>query len=66
MIEKLIDIKHRFEEVGLLLVQPDTLSDQKKFGQLSKEYRDLQKVVEKYDAYQHALDGMQHAKDLLQ
>jgi peptide chain release factor 1 len=66
MIEKLIDIKHRFEEVGLLLVQPDTLSDQKKFGQLSKEYRDLQKVVEKYDAYQHALDGMQHAKELLQ
>ncbi|NOS57238.1 MAG: PCRF domain-containing protein, partial [Cyclobacteriaceae bacterium] len=66
MIEKLIDIKHRFEEVGLLLVQPDTLGDQKKFGQLSKEYRDLQKVVEKYDAYQHALDGMQHAKELLQ
>jgi peptide chain release factor 1 len=66
MIEKLIDIKNRFEEVGLLLVQPDTLSDQKKFGQLSKEYRDLGKVVEKYDAYQKAIDGMQHAKDLLQ
>ncbi len=66
MIEKLIEIKNRFEEVGLLLVQPDTLSDQKKFGQLSKEYRDLEKVVTKFDAYQQSLGGMQHAKELLQ
>ncbi len=65
MIDKLIDIKNRFEEVGLLLVQSDTLKDQKKFGQLSKEYRDLEKVVQKYDAYQSAIEGVQHAKDLL-
>lgn len=65
MIEKLIEIKNRFEEVGQLLVQPDTLSDQKKFGQLSKEYRDLEKVVVKFDAYQNAIDGVKHAKDLL-
>jgi len=66
MIEKLIEIKNRFEEVGLLLVQPETVKDQKKFQQLSKEYRDLEKVVIKYDQYQAVLDGVQNAKEILQ
>lgn len=66
MIEKLIDIKNRFEEVGQLLVQPETVKDQKKFHQLSKEYRDLEKVVIKFDQYQAALDGVKHAKEILQ
>jgi peptide chain release factor 1 len=66
MIEKLIDIKNRFEEVGQLLGQPETVKDQKKFQQLSKEYRDLEKVVIKYDQYQAALDGVKHAKEILQ
>ncbi len=66
MVEKLVDIKSRFEEVGLLLSQPETVKDQKRFQQLSKEYRDLEKVVIKYDQYQAALDGIQHAKEVLQ
>jgi peptide chain release factor 1 len=66
MIDKLIEIKNRFEEVGQLLSQPETVKDQKRFQQLSKEYRDLEKVVKKYDQYQIALDGIQHAKEVLQ
>src|SRR6478736_1724859 len=66
MIDKLIEIKNRFEEVGQLLSQPETVKDQKRFQQLSKEYRDLEKVVKKYDQYQSALDGIQHAKEVLQ
>lgn len=66
MIEKLEEIKHRFEEVGQLIVQPDTVSDIKRFSQLSKEYKDLEKVVRKYDEYRRALDGVQHAKELLE
>ena len=46
--------------------QPETVKDQKRFQQLSKEYRDLEKVVKKYDQYQNALDGIQHAKEVLQ
>lgn len=66
MIEKLVEIKNRFEEVGLLLVQPETVKDQKRFQQLSKEYRDLEKVVIKFDQYQSAMDGIKHAKEVLQ
>lgn len=65
MIEKLEEIKHRFEEVSQLIVQPDTVSDVKKFGQLSKEYKELERVVKKYDAYSNALQGLENAKQLL-
>lgn len=66
MLEKLQEIKDRFEEVGQLLVQPDTVNDRKKFSLLSKEYKDLEKVVVKYNQYQAALDGIKHAKEVLQ
>jgi peptide chain release factor 1 len=66
MIDKLEEIKHRFEEVGQLIVQPSAMSDMKKFSQLSKEYKDLEKVVKKYDAFTQVLDGLKHAKEVLE
>lgn len=66
MIEKLEEIKHRFEEVGQLIVQPAAMNDMKKFSQLSKEYKDLEKVVKKYDAYTSILDALKHAKEVLE
>jgi peptide chain release factor 1 len=66
MIEKLEEIKRRFEEVGLLIVQPDAISNMKKFSQLNKEYRDLEKVVRKYDEYSRSLSGIRQAKEILE
>ncbi|NOT75430.1 MAG: peptide chain release factor 1 [Cyclobacteriaceae bacterium] len=66
MIEKLEEINLRFEEVGQLLGQQGVVSDIKKFTQLSKEYRDLEKVVIKYKEFRSALDGLQHAKEVLE
>jgi peptide chain release factor 1 len=66
MIEKLEEIKNRFEEVGQLIVQPDAISDMKRFSQLNKEYRDLEKVVKKYDEYSHVLKGMRGSKEILE
>lgn len=66
MIEKLTEINHRFEEVGQLLGQPEVVKDMKKFTQLSKEYRDLEKVVIKYQKYRQILDGQEHAKEVLE
>src|SRR5258708_37604292 len=38
----------------------------KKFTQLSKEYRDLEKVVKKFDAYTAVLNDLQHAREVLE
>ena len=66
MIEKLEEIKHRFEEVGLLLVQPEIIQDIKKYMQLNKEYKDLEKVVVKYNQFRDALNHQQQAKEVLE
>jgi peptide chain release factor 1 len=65
MTEKLEDIKLRFEEVGQLLAQPETVRDMKKFSQLSKEYRDLEKIVVKFNALKEARKHLQQAKEVL-
>jgi peptide chain release factor 1 len=65
MTEKLEDIRLRFEEVGQLLAQPETVKDMKKYSQLSKEYRDLEKIVVKYNALREARKHLQQAKEVL-
>jgi peptide chain release factor 1 len=65
MKEQLEAIKDRFEEVGQLLVQPDAIADMKKYSKLSKEYKDLEKVVKKYNAYLEVLSDLQSAQALL-
>jgi peptide chain release factor 1 len=66
MIQKLQEIKLRYEEVGQLLSQPGIVSDIKKFSQLSKEYRDLEKIVLKFDQYTAATKHLQQAKEVLE
>ncbi|MFT4738478.1 MAG: peptide chain release factor 1 [Cyclobacteriaceae bacterium] len=65
MIEKLEEIKHRFEEVGQLLVQPDAMNDMNTYARLNKEYRDLEKIVTKYDEYTLVVNNLKGAKEVL-
>ena len=65
MIDKLEEIKHRFEEVGQLIVQPDAMSDMSKYSKLSKEYKDLEKIVIQYNEYKNVLDNIDSSKELL-
>ncbi len=65
MIDKLQAIKDRFEEVGQLIVQPDAMSDMKAYSRLSKEYKDLEKIVIAFDEYQDVLANIDSTKNLL-
>ena len=65
MIEKLEEIKKRFEEVGQLIVQPDAMADMSKYTQLNKEYKDLEKIVIKYNEYKLVSDNLANAKEVL-
>lgn len=66
MVDKLEAIKHRFEEVGQLIVQPDAMSDMKRYSQLNKEYRDLEKIVVKYEEYVLVKANLKNAKTVLE
>jgi peptide chain release factor 1 len=65
MIEKLEEIALRFEEVGQLMVQPDIMSDMANFTKLSKEYKDLEKIVEVYNRYKNIISNLNSAKEVL-
>lgn len=65
MIDKLQAIKDRFEEVGQLIVQPDTMADMKAYSKLNKEYKDLEKIVSRFDEYQNVRDNIKSTKELL-
>ncbi|MCV9388052.1 peptide chain release factor 1 [Reichenbachiella ulvae] len=66
MIDKLEEIKHRFEEVGQLIVQPDAMNDMSNYSKLSKEYKDLEKIVNKYNEYSIVLENLKNSKEILE
>lgn len=65
MRDKLDAIRHRFEEVSQLIIQPESMADMTKYGKLSKEYKDLEKIVKKYDEYLQVADNIKQAKEVL-
>ena len=65
MIDKLVAIKNRFEEVSQLIVQPDVISDLNAYAKLNKEYKDLEKIVEVYDEYKNVADNINSSKEIL-
>ena len=62
MIEKLQIIQQRFDEVSDLIIQPNIISDQKRYIQLNKEYKDLSLMVEKIKVYNTLLSNLQEAE----
>jgi len=65
MKDKLEAIRHRFEEVSQLIVQPDAMADMKNYSKLSKEYKDLEKVVKQYETYEEVLSNIKNAREIL-
>jgi len=65
LVEKLELIKSRFKEVEVELSSPDLMKDMKRYAQLNKEYKDLQKIVVKYEEYKNLLSNLDHSKDVL-
>ena len=65
MLEQLEAISERFDEVAQQIVQPEVVSEQKRFMKLSKEYKDLDKIVTQYRAYQQMLVEIDAAKAVI-
>lgn len=65
LIPKLEAIKQRYNEVADLIIQPDVISDQKRYSSLNKEYSDLGKIVRVYDQYKGALDTIEESDEII-
>lgn len=65
MLEKLQIIKQRFDEVSDLIIQPDIITDQKRYVQLNKEYKDLRLLMDKREEYLELTDNVSEAKEII-
>lgn len=65
MLDKLRIIKQRFDEVSDLIIQPDIISDQKRYVKISKEYKDLNSVMKVGDEYRGLLKNIEEAKEII-
>ena len=65
MLDQLEAIRERFNEVAQQIVQPEAVSDQKRFMKLSKEYKDLEKIVVQYQAFTQLLEEIENAKKII-
>lgn len=65
LIPKLEAIKQRYNEVADLIIQPDVITNQKRYSQLNKEYSDLGKIVKVYNEYKSALDAIAESDEII-
>lgn len=65
MIDKLNIVKQRFDEVSDLIIQPDIISDQKRYVQLNKEYKDLKAIMDRREQYMELQDRITEAEEII-
>lgn len=65
MLDKLEAIKAKFDDIGIALTNPEVVNDNKRFSQLSKEYRSLEKIVLAYEQYKRMLSDVEFNREAL-
>jgi len=65
MEEKFKQIRNRFKEISDLMVKPEIISDQKKYIDLNKEYKELSRKIEKFDQFDLLNMNIKEAEDLI-
>jgi peptide chain release factor 1 len=61
---KLDNLKDRFDELEALLSDAEIIADQNRFRDLSKEYAEIEEVVQTFDRFQTAQASLQEAKEM--
>ena len=65
MLERLNFIKQRFDEVSDLIIQPDIISDQKRYVELNKEYKDLRALMDERENYIKHTQRIEEAEEII-
>ncbi len=65
MLDKLVEVKNRYEEINQLLMDPTVINDNTRYKNLMKEYKNLTPLIEKFDEYTLAKENFDEAKMML-
>jgi peptide chain release factor 1 len=66
MLDRLEQVKNRYEELTSLLSDPSVVSNPERFRDLSKEHKDLTPLIKAYDAYRKSVADLAGLKDIVE
>ncbi len=64
--EKLTTLSSRYSDIGILLGDPNVISDQNRYRELGKEYAQLEPIVICFKEYEKNLEAISSAQEMLQ
>ena len=65
MLDRLVSMENRYEELGHMLMDPDIGTDIKKMTDVTKEQASLQAAYDLFQEYKEVKDGIDGAKELV-
>ena len=65
LLQRLDGFDLRFEEVKTFITDPSVIADQKRYVRLTKEYHDLEKILNTAEKYKMLLAGIEEAKKVI-
>ncbi|MDE7387852.1 MAG: PCRF domain-containing protein, partial [Muribaculaceae bacterium] len=65
LLQRLDGIEGRFEEVSTLITDPDVIADMRRYVKLTKEYKDLERLVDATRRYRTLLANRDEARAVL-
>lgn len=65
MLARLDIVKQRFDEVSDLIIQPNIIADQKRYVQLTKEYKELKQLMDKREEYLIITGNIAEAEEII-
>ena len=65
MLDKILQIEKKYNELGITLSDPAVIQDYNRFRDLSKQRKSMEETVELYYAWKKATDAIEEAKEMI-
>ena len=65
LLQKLEEINIRYDQVSEQIVDPEVISDMKRYVQLNREYKELGELVVIYKKYKDVVDNIASSKEII-
>lgn len=65
MLDMLRSIKERWEFISQQMTDPQVISDIPRYSKLSREYKELGRIVKAYEQYKNLLSNIEHSREVL-
>lgn len=65
MLDKILEIEKKYNELGEILSKPETIADYNKFRDLSKQRKSMEETVNLYNQFKEADEAIKDANELL-